>query len=109
MPFSLINTLATFQAYINKVLSGIIDYFVIIYLNNILIYFKLKEDYYAYVRIIIKRLKKYKLYIKLNKCFFNVEEVEFLRFIISIIKVKPDFNKILIIKKWLKPELFHKV
>jgi hypothetical protein len=109
MPFSLINTLATFQAYINKVLSGIIDYFVIIYLNNILIYFKLKEDYYAHVRIIIKRLKKYKLYIKLNKCFFNVEEVEFLRFIISIIKVKPDFNKILIIKKWLKPELFYEV
>ena len=90
-------------------MSGIVDYFVVIYLNNIFVYFKLKEDHYAYVRIIIKRLKKHKLYIKLNKCFFNVEEVEFLKFIISIIKVKPDFNKILIIKKWLKPELFHKV
>ena len=90
-------------------MSGIINYFIIIYFNNIFIYFKLKEDYYAHVKIIIKRLKKYKLYIKLNKYFFNIKEVEFLRFIISIIKVKPDFNKILIIKKWLKPELFHKV
>jgi hypothetical protein len=73
-------------------LFGIIDYFIIIY-------FKLKEDYYTYIRIIIKRLKKYKLYIKLSKYFFNVEEIEFLKFIISIIKVKSDFNKIFIIKK----------
>ena len=109
MSLSLINALATFQAYINKALSGIVNYFIVIYLNNILVYFKLKKDHYAHVRIIIERLKKYKLYIKLNKCFFNVEEVEFLRFIIDIIKVKPDFNKILIIKKWLKPESFHEV
>jgi hypothetical protein len=82
---------------------------VIIYFNNILIYFKLKEDHYAYVRIIIKRLKKYKLYIKFNKCFFDVEEIEFLKFIIDIIKVKPNFNKIFIIEKWLKLKLFYKV
>ena len=71
----------------------------IIYFNNIFIYFKLKEDYYAYIKIVIKRLKKYKFYIKLNKYFFNVKEIEFLKFIISIIKVKQDFNKIFIIKK----------
>ena len=109
MPFSLINTLITFQAYINKVLSRIINYFIIIYLNNIFIYFKLREDYYIYIKIIIERLRKYKLYIKLNKYFFNIKEIEFLEFIINIIKVKLDFNKILIIKKWPKLELFYKV
>jgi hypothetical protein len=72
---------------------------VVIYLNNILIYFKPGEDYYTYVKIVIKRLRKYKLYIKLSKCFFNVEEVEFLGFIIGFIGVKPDLNKILTIKK----------
>jgi hypothetical protein len=72
---------------------------VVIYLNNILIYFKLKEDHYTYIRIVIKRLRKHKLYTKLSKCFFNVEEVEFLGFIIGSIGVKPDFNKILTIKK----------
>jgi hypothetical protein len=72
---------------------------VIIYLNNILIYFKLREDYYIYIRIIIKRLRKYKLYIKLNKCFFNINKIKFLRFIIGFIKIKPDFNKNFIIKK----------
>jgi Reverse transcriptase (RNA-dependent DNA polymerase) len=90
-------------------LSGIVNYFIVIYFDDILVYFKLKKDYYAYIKIVIKRLKKYKLYIKLNKYFFNIKEVEFLGFIISIIRVKPDFNKILIIKKWLKPELFYEV
>jgi hypothetical protein len=80
-------------------LSRIIDYFIIIYLNNIFIYFKLREDYYTYIKIIIKRLRKYKLYIKLNKYFFNIKKVKFLGFIIGFIRVKPDLNKILIIKK----------
>jgi hypothetical protein len=72
---------------------------VVIYLNNILIYFKLGEDYYAYIRIIIERLRKYKLYTKLSKYFFNIKEVEFLGFIIGFIRVKPEPNRILTIKK----------
>jgi hypothetical protein len=99
MPFGLTNTPATFQAYINKALSRLVDYFVVIYLNNILIYSKPREDHYAYIRIVIERLRKYKLYTKLSKCFFNVEEVEFLGFIIGSIRVKPDPDRILIIKK----------
>jgi hypothetical protein len=82
---------------------------VVIYLNNILIYSKPGEDYYAYVRIVIERLRKYKLYTKLSKCFFDVEEVEFLGFIVGSIGVKPDPDKILTIKKWPKPKLFYKV
>jgi len=109
MPFSLINTPATFQAYINKALSGLVDYFIVIYLDDILIYFKLREDYYTHVRIVIERLKKHKLYTKLNKCFFNVEEVEFLRFIVSSIRVKPDSDRILTIKKWPELKSFYKV
>ena len=87
----------------------IINYFIIIYFDNIFIYFKLKEDYYTYIKIIIKRLKKYKLYIKLNKCFFDIKEVEFLKFIVGFIKVKPDFDRILIIEKWPELKLFYEV
>jgi hypothetical protein len=99
MPFGLTNTPATFQAYINKALSGLVDYFVVVYLNDILIYSKPGEDYYAYVRIVIERLRKYKLYAKLSKCFFDIEEVEFLGFIVGSIGVKPDPDRILTIKK----------
>ena len=80
-------------------MSGIVDYFIVIYFNNIFVYFKLKEDYYTYIKIVIKRLKKYKLYIKLSKCFFDVKKAEFLEFIISIIKVKLNFDRIFIIEK----------
>jgi hypothetical protein len=58
---------------------------VVIYLNNILIYFKPRKDYYAYIKIVIKRLRKHKLYTELSKCFFNIKEVEFLGFIIGFI------------------------
>jgi len=109
MPFSLINALATFQAYINKALSGLVDYFVVVYLDDILIYSKLRKDYYAYVRIVIERLRKHKLYVKLSKCFFDVEEVEFLGFIVGSIEVKPDFDRILTIEKWPELKSFHKV
>jgi hypothetical protein len=82
---------------------------VVIYLDDILIYSKLGEDYYAHVRIVIERLRKHKLYIKLNKCFFDVEEVEFLGFIVGSIRVKPDPDRILTIKKWSELKSFHKV
>ena len=81
----------------------------VIYLDNILIYFKLREDYYTHIRIVIERLKKYKLYIKLSKCFFDIKEVEFLGFIVGSIRVKPDSDRILIIKKWLELKSFHEV
>jgi hypothetical protein len=72
---------------------------VVIYLNDILIYSKLGEDYYAYIRIVIERLRKHKLYTKLSKYFFDIKEVEFLGFIVGFIGVKPDPDKILTIKK----------
>jgi hypothetical protein len=81
----------------------------VVYLNNILIYSKLGEDHYAYIRIVIERLRKHKLYTKLSKCFFDVKEVEFLGFIMGFTRVKPDPNRILTIKKWPELKLFYKV
>jgi hypothetical protein len=82
---------------------------VVIYLDNILIYFKPREDYYTYVRIVIERLRKHKLYTKLSKYFFDIEEVEFLGFIVGSIGVKPDPDRIFTIKKWPELKLFYKV
>jgi hypothetical protein len=50
MPFSLANALATFQAYINTTLARLLNHFVVIYLNDILIYFKNIKEYYNYVQ-----------------------------------------------------------
>ena len=65
--FNLINTLAVFQFYINKTFCEYLDIFVIIYLNNIIIYFSYKENYKDYIYKILKILTKAGLYIKLSK------------------------------------------
>jgi hypothetical protein len=49
MPFSLANALATFQAYINTTLTRLLNHFIVVYLNNILIYFKNIKEHYNYV------------------------------------------------------------
>ena len=58
MLFKLINTPATFQIYINNVLSKHLDIFVVMYLNDILVYSKNETDHKVYIRKILKALKK---------------------------------------------------
>ena len=90
MPFGLANILAIFQAYINIMLIGLLDYFVIIYLNNILIYSRNKGKYYNYIRQVLTRLRKNNLFYKLSKCEFNIKEVKFLGFFIRIESIRAD-------------------
>jgi hypothetical protein len=66
----------------------------VVYLNNILIYSKKGKDYKDYVRQVLERLRKYKLYTKLFKYEFCVKQVKYLRFIIITKKVKPNLAKV---------------
>jgi hypothetical protein len=97
MFFSLANTPAIFQAYINEVLTDLIDVNYVAYFNNILIYSINRAEYQQHVRQILKRLRQYKLYIKLFKCEFSVISVTFLRFVINIKGIEIDESKIEII------------
>jgi hypothetical protein len=92
--FRLTNTLATFQLYINCVIARLLNNFVVVYLNNILIYFKKDKDYKDYIRQVLERLRKHKLYTKLSKYEFCVKQVKYLRFIITAKKVKPDLARV---------------
>jgi hypothetical protein len=62
--------------------------------NNILIYFKKGKDYEDYVRQVLERLYKHKLYTKLFKYEFCVKQVKYLRFIVIVKKVKPNLARI---------------
>ena len=64
------------------------------YLDNILIYSKNPKEYKEHMRQVVARLRKYKLYAKLSKCEFGVQELEFLGFRVKVDKVKPDFKRI---------------
>jgi hypothetical protein len=97
MPFRLTNAPATFQAYINKILKGLLDITCVAYLNNIYIYNDSIEKYIKYMREILDRLKKIRLYIKLFKCEFDKKEIIFLKYIIGVHKIRIDNAKIRII------------
>ena len=80
--FSLANTLAIFQVYINRALYNLLDQFYIVYLDDILIFSQSEEEYIQYIREVFRRLRTYRLYAKRSKCRFYTNLVIFLGFII---------------------------
>jgi hypothetical protein len=97
MSFRLTNAPAIFQAYINKILKGFLDITCVAYLNNIYIYSDSVEEYAKYVRKILDRLKKIRLYVKLSKYEFNKKEITFLRYVIGVHRIRINDAKIRII------------
>src|SRR6266536_5359502 len=94
MLFGLINTLAIFQLYINRALIDLINIYYVIYLDDIFIYSINLADHQRHIREILKRLKNFKLYLKLSKCEFSINRVEFLNFIIITRDIDMKENKV---------------
>jgi hypothetical protein len=94
MPFGLTNAPASFQAYINNVLREYIDVFVYIYIDNILIYSRTREEHVEHVRKVLRALQKYNLRLKPSKSEFHVQKTTFLGCIISPDGLEVDPAKI---------------
>ena len=103
MPFGLANAPATFQAYINRALSDVLDVFVVVYLDDILIYSNDEKQHRRHVKEVLARLRQYKLYAKRSKCLFHTKIVEFLGFIVTPEGVKMDTSRIESIMDWPAP------
>jgi len=98
MSFDLINMSVIFQTYINKILTKFLNDFYVIYLNDILIFFIKKTDHVDHMKQILKKLRKFKLYVSLKKCEFFITKVNFLKFVIFIESVLINLSRIDIIK-----------
>ena len=84
MLFGLTNAPASFQRYINKILAEKLDIFIIVYLDDILIYTDNDGDgHVAAVQWMLEQLKKFLLFPNLKKCWFHQEEVWFLSYVVS--------------------------
>ena len=106
MPFGLTNTLASFQGYINKILAEKLDIFVIVYLDDILIYTKDDGDgHVAAVQWVLEQLKKFLLYANLKKCRFYQDKVRFLGHVISSKNIYMEDKRIEAVKQWPEPQL----
>ena len=94
MPFGLTNTPTTFQAYINKSLTGLMDKFCVVYLDDILIYLDAQLEHLDHVKQMLERLRQFGLYASLKKCDFFTTKVEFLGFIVSTNGVAMDQSRV---------------
>ncbi|CAA7021303.1 unnamed protein product [Microthlaspi erraticum] len=103
MPFGLTNAPAAFMRLMNEVFHDYLDGFVIVFIDDILVYSKTKEEHKEHLRKVLERLRSQKLYAKFSKCRFWKREIGFLGHRVSEQGVSVDPEKIAAIQDWPQP------
>ncbi len=101
LSFKLTNELIFFQQYINDVLWNFLNDFCQVYLDNILIYSKMRKKHKDYVKLVLKWLREAELQMNIRKCKFNVEETVFLEVIVSKLDLRINLSKMTVIVSWI--------
>nr|GEX20881.1 putative reverse transcriptase domain-containing protein [Tanacetum cinerariifolium] len=104
MPFRLTNTPAVFMNLINRVCKPYLDKFLIVFIDDILIYSRLEEEHEAHLNTILDLLNEEKLYVKFSKCEFWLKEVQFLGHVVNREGIHVDPSKVESVKNWKTPE-----
>ncbi|GBG88804.1 hypothetical protein CBR_g48419 [Chara braunii] len=104
MPFGLCNAPGTFQRAMNRIFHDYLDKFVIVYLNDILIFSKTVEEHVAHLDEVLNLLRQYKFKINGEKCEFGRTRVLYLGHAISAEGLKPDDAKVASIRDWPRPQ-----
>ena len=104
MPFGLTNAPTTFMDLMNHVFQPYVDRFVVVFIDDILVYSKDREDHDTHLRVVLETLRKEQLYVKLSKCKFWLREVSFIGHIVSEEGIRVDLKKIQVIIEW-KPSI----
>ncbi|GJZ04094.1 putative reverse transcriptase domain-containing protein, partial [Tanacetum coccineum] len=103
MPFGLTNRPTVFMDLMNRVCKPYLDKFVIVFIDNILIYSKTKEDHENHLRLMLDLLRNEKMYAKFSKCEFWLQEVHFLGHVVNHDGIHMDPSKIEAVKSWKAP------
>jgi hypothetical protein len=109
MPMGLTNAPATFQHAMNSIFSEYLDHFLLLYLDDLLIYSDNLEEHREQVKRVLRKLRENDLFAKPEKCEFEKNSVKYLRFIVGEEVVKMDRKKVEAILDWEEPQNVHDV
>ena len=94
MPFGLTNTPAAFMDLMHRIFHPYLDRFVVVFMDDILIYSETEEDHEDHLGVILQTLRDHQLYAKFSKCEFWLIEVRFLGHVVSALGVSVDPEKV---------------
>ena len=103
MPFGFTNAPIAFMDLMNRVFRPYVDQFVMVFIDDILVYSKDAQKHELHMRIVMETLREKKLYAKLSKCDFWLKEVSFLGHIVSVEGIRVDPIKIEAVVNWKSP------
>ena len=104
MPFELTNALAAFMDLMHRVFQPYLDRFVVVFVDDILIYSKYEEDHESHLRIVLQIMRDHQLYAKFSKSEFWLAKVRFLRHVVSASGVSVDLEKVEVVMSWERPK-----
>ncbi|MBW0530691.1 hypothetical protein O181_070406 [Austropuccinia psidii MF-1] len=104
MPFGLTNGPASFQNHVNDIFAHFLDIFVVVYPDDIIVFFSSEEEHVKHVASVLQRLRENNLFSKASKCVFHASSVEYLGYVISSEGLKMYSYKFQQILNWPKPK-----
>ncbi|MBW0512653.1 hypothetical protein O181_052368 [Austropuccinia psidii MF-1] len=103
MPFGLTNAPVSFQNLFNDIFYGLLDIYVVVYLDDIVVFSKSEAEHVTHVSTVLARLRANNLFAKTSKCLFHVSSVEYLGYVVSSEGLKIDQAKFQPILNWPPP------
>jgi hypothetical protein len=103
MSFGLTNALAYFMYLMNKVFMEYLDKFVMVFIDDVLIYSRSEEEHEEHLRLVLQKLQEHRLYVKLSKCEFWMKQIAFLGHVISKGGIFVDPSKVYDVLSWNAP------
>ena len=104
MPFGLTNAPSAFMDLMHRVFQTYLDQFVVVFIDDILIYSKFEEEHEDHLRVVLQILRDHLLYAKFRKCEFWFTEVKFLGLVLSTSSVSVDPEKVEGAMSWERPK-----